>query len=89
MTFDGETRRFAGDKSRGRLLLGNKFRITTPSGDVVGELTQAIVMKAQKAAMCVLRENGRGQMVTIPLSDPEMQAYHVSPRTFFGSEEKI
>lgn len=88
VTFDGETRPFAGDKSRGRLLLGKKFRITTPTGDAVGELTQAIVMKDQKAAMCVLRENGRDQMVTVPLSEQEMQAYHESPRTFFGREEK-
>jgi len=88
VTFDGETRPFAGDKSRGRLLLGKRFRITTPNGDVGGELTSAIVMTGQNAAMCVLRENGRDQMVTVPLSDQEMQAYHESPRTFFGREEK-
>ena len=87
-TFDGETRPFSGDKSRGRLLLGKTFRITTPNGDVVGELAHAIVMTDQKAAMCVLRENGRDQMVTVPLSDQEMQAYHESPRTFFGREEQ-
>lgn len=88
VTFDGETQPFAGEKSRGRLLLGKKFRITTPNGDVVGELAHAIVMTDQKAAMCVLRENGRDQMVTVPLSDQEMQAYHESPRTFFGREEQ-
>lgn len=88
VTFDGETRSFAGDKSRGRLLLGKKFRITTPNGDVVGELTSAIVMPDQKAAMCVLRENGRDQLVTVPLSEQEMQAYRESPRTFFGREEQ-
>jgi len=87
-TFDGETLPFSGDKSRGRLLLGKRFCITTPTGDVVGELAHAVVMTDRKAAMCVLRENGRDQMVTVPLSDQEIQAYRESPRTFFGREEK-
>jgi len=89
VTFDGDTAAFAGMKPLGRLILGNMYCIQVPSGEVRGILRHAIVMVKERAAYCVLSENGKDQMVTIPLSDQEMEAYHESPRTFFGREEPV
>jgi hypothetical protein len=88
LTFDGEVEAFASAPPRSRLLIGSIFCIETPEGEVAGVLQQAIVMPAQKCAFCcLLGPDGRQRLVNVPLSDQEMQAYHESPRTFFGREE--
>ncbi|MDQ5979946.1 MAG: hypothetical protein QG602_2921 [Verrucomicrobiota bacterium] len=86
-TFDGETLAFSMPLSRGRLLLGRRYCIETPDGEVRGELVHAQVLVNDKTAWCCLREKDHDQMVFVPLTDQELKAYHESPRTFFGREE--
>ena len=85
-TFDGELPQFAfTDASRERLIVGNRYTITTPQGDVTGELTSATVIPDQKTAMCCIRkDDGASVIVGSRLSDAEMEAYFTSPETFFG-----
>ena len=88
VTFDAELPAFASGQSTDRLLIGQSYCITTPQGDVTGRLQQAIANPEQKSAFCCLRgDDGRDRFVTVPLTDPEVQAYRESPRTFFGQEE--
>lgn len=86
-TFDGEIQPFSKPLSRARLLLGRRYCIEIPDGEVRGELVHAQVLASDKTAWCCLRENNRDQMVFVPLTDQELEAYHESPRTFFGREE--
>lgn len=87
VTFDGEPESFAIPPSRGRLLFGHHYCFETPDAEIRGELVCAQVLAHDKTAWCCLREKGRDQMVFVPLTDQELEAYHESPRTFFGREE--
>lgn len=51
-------------------------------------LLQASVVVSEKLAYCIMgMPDGCQNVVTMPLSDQEIRAFHESPRTFFGREE--
>jgi hypothetical protein len=91
VTFDGEIPEFAfnEDKSQGRLIIGNKYRLPDGNGEeIVGELQHAVVMEKEKSAYGIYKmPNGTQQMLSCPLSDEELVAYQKYPDTFFGVDK--
>ncbi|MBI5396749.1 MAG: hypothetical protein HZA91_15755 [Verrucomicrobia bacterium] len=82
-TLDGEVPSFAFNKVDKRLLIGQRYTINTENGEVIGELTHAVVLEKRAAGFLSL-DNGKSILVSFPLSDTELEAYRASPRTFFG-----
>lgn len=88
-SFDGELSAFAFRQPKDRLLIGHKYRMATPTGEVVGYLVEAHVLPQAKKAFCMLRtETGQSNFVEVKLTEQEMAAYHESPRTFFGRAQE-
>ena len=90
-TFDGEIPEFAfsEDKSQGRLIIGNKYRLPDgKGGEIVGELQHAVVMEKEKSAFGVYKlADGKQEMFSCPLTDEELAAYRKVPDTFFGVDK--
>jgi hypothetical protein len=90
-TFDGEIPEFAfsEEKSRGRLIIGKKFRLPDgKGGETVGELQHAVVMEQEKSAFGVYKlSDGTQAMFSCPLTDGELAAYQKFPDTFFGVDK--
>ena len=87
-SFDGEVQAFAEKPPQDRLFIGNTYIVPSPKGMVNAVLLQATVAESEKLAYCVMgMPDGSQGIVTIPLTDQEIAAYHQSPQTFFGREE--
>jgi hypothetical protein len=87
-SFDGEVQAFAEKPPTDRLFIGNTYRVPSPKGMVNAVLLQATVAETEKLACCIMgMPDGSQGVVTIPLSEQEIRAYHESPQTFFGREE--
>lgn len=86
-TFDGDIPQYAfGLAGRERLLVGNRYSVPAEDGsEVVGVLTDAVVMDAERVAYGVMElESGQTTIHHFPLSDAEMDAWRQHPDTFFG-----
>ncbi len=90
-TFDGEIPEFAfsEDKSKGRLIIGNKYLLPDgKGGEIIGELQHAVVMEKEKSAFGVYKlPDGKQEMFSCPLTDEELAAYQKYPDTFFGMDK--
>lgn len=88
VTFDGDTVGMAGQPPSTRLIIGNPYTVPTAEGGITGTLVHACVLPARRMAACCLRDAaGKDHLVRMALTEQEMEAYHESPRTFFGREE--
>ncbi len=85
-TFDGSFPEFTFRKSTQRLIIGDKYIVNDPEGnEQLIELLQATVDEPNKKAWTLCRNtNGQTQLIQIPLTDDEVNAYKQSPDTFFG-----
>ena len=85
-TFDGENPELAFASQKQRLTIGDRLRVPNEKGDEVeGVLASAVVMEADKEAVCAVNtDDGRGLIVKTPLSDEELAAWRSHPDTFFG-----
>lgn len=85
-TFDGEIPEFAFGNGEARLLIGQRYLVTGPSGkESPGLLTTATVNEVEKKAYCALSfASGEAGIYVWPLSDVEMVAWQKHPDTFFG-----
>lgn len=87
-SFDGELQAFTEKPPQDRLLIGNTYRVPSANGMVDAVLLQGTVVVSEKLAYCIMgMPDGRQDVVTMPLSDQEIRAFHESPRTFFGRQE--
>ena len=89
-TFDGDNPELAFGQSSNRLKVGDKYLIEDETGkEVVGELTDAVVMETERSAVGVYKLlDGRQVLNKCPLSDKELKAYQKHPETFFGVVKK-
>ncbi|MGB8932010.1 MAG: hypothetical protein WCC48_12250 [Anaeromyxobacteraceae bacterium] len=89
VTFDGEAPELAFGEHPARLREGDRYLLHDDTGNAVsGTLMSATVMEKERCAYGILAsDDGRRNMVTVPLSDAELAAYRRHPDTFFGTVE--
>lgn len=92
-TFDGENPAlaFRATDDLPRLKFGQWYLIPTADGtEVPGRLYEATVMESEKVAYCI-HETATGEhlMVSVPISDAELEAYRRHPSTFFGEVRHV
>lgn len=86
-TFDGEYSEFAYTEAViKRHLIGESYIVSDGNGhELIGELTDAIVVEREKAIYGVYKlHDGRSIIATSPLTGSELSAYRRHPDTFFG-----
>jgi len=69
-----------------RLKVGNWYKVPDENGiEIEAQLCAGIVMEAQKTACCTYRTSAGAYVhCTNALTDDEVQAYRLHPKTFFG-----
>jgi hypothetical protein len=88
-TLDGElpSRAFRKDGEQlPPILIGERYLVPDEDGcEVPGELISAVVVEKEKHVAGVVRlDEGRHIIVSMPISDNEIEIYRESPDTFFG-----
>jgi hypothetical protein len=87
ITFDGTLPAYAFNPDAKQIIIGQRYLVPNGKGvEVPGLITTAVVMEAEKKAMCgVTFEDGTAGIVGMPLSDDELSDWRRHPDTFFGA----
>jgi hypothetical protein len=90
-TLDGDlpSRAFAQGQRDAPLLIGERYWVAGPDGrQVPAELMSAVLTESTMSVTAVMRpDDGHHIIVTIPITQDELNAYRESPETFFGAYE--
>jgi SEC-C motif len=90
-TLDGElpSRAFGGEGPLPPILIGERYLVPDADGrEVPGEMVSAVMVEDQMKVMAVVRlDSGNTIIVTMPITERELNAYKESPETFFGTYE--
>lgn len=86
-TFDGSLPELTFENEEQFFVIGKMMTIETPEGDVTGILKMATVMSSEKKVWCVLiLPTGKETILTVPMTDKELNAYHRNPQHFIVQE---
>ena len=88
-TLDGElpSRAFGGKGPLPPILIGERYMVPDADGrEVLGELVSAVMVENQMKVAAVVRlDSGSTIIVTMPVTEVDLNTYRESPETFFGT----
>jgi hypothetical protein len=89
-TFDGEMPEYAFSKQTPRLLIGHRYIVPSPEGEVEGILEDAVVLEGAAMVWGIYHCPSTGKRIHVktPISAEELSAYRRHPETFFGRVKK-
>lgn len=88
-TLDGKLPSRAFGKKGTPILIGERYLVPDADGrEVPGELVSAVLTESAMSVTAVMRlDDGYNIIVTMPITQDELNAYRESPETFFGTYE--
>jgi hypothetical protein len=89
-TFDGQNPELVfRPTAEQRWLIGERYLVPSPKGDIVAELQSAIATPEKMIMHGIFATNDSNFIVSCPMTDSEVAAYELHPEVFFGAVQNV